>query len=217
MLIIINDDPAYVSWLSRHRQGYVVDSKRKPAKNYLILHRATCSVIKPHKRARLTSGAHLKACSLDVEELATWAFEQTGGRVVACSVCQPDVEEPATGEHQAKHSLTRLGRDILSYVLDLAVMYLDGEERHYHPKVRDIAAYLDKSPGQIMPALQRLIAEGYLACEPPAANGAPSASTIIYPTVSALRTIPAFAVMATSAVEAELRSLKSVSDQRSPS
>lgn len=215
MLIIINDDPAYVSWLSRHRQGYVVDCNRKPTKNHLILHRATCSVIKPHKRARLTSGAHIKACSLHVEELAAWALEQTGGGVIACSECEPN-QEPATCEHQANHSLTRLGRDILSYVLDLAVMYLDGEERHYHPKIDDIAVYLAKSPGQIMPALQRLIAEGYLDCEPPATNGAPSATSIIYPTVSALRTIPAFAVMANSAVDAELRNLKSVADQSWP-
>ena len=213
MLIIINDDPAYVSWLSRHRQGYVIDCNRKPAKNHLILHRATCSVIKPHKRARLTTGAHIKACSLVVEELAAWALEETGGGVIACSECQPDQDELTTSEHQAKHSLTRLGRDVLSYVLDLAVMYLDGEERHYHPKIDDIAAYLAKSPGQIMPALQRLISDGYLDCESPATNGAPSATSIVYPTASALRTIPAFADMANSAVDAELRSLKSVSDQ----
>ena len=213
MLIIINEDPVYVNWLSRHRQGYVVDSKRKPTKNHLILHRATCSVIKPHKRARLTSGAHIKACSVDVEELTTWALEQTGGGLVACAACQPDAEESATCEHQEKHSLTRLGRDILSYVLDLAVMYLDGEERYYHPKVQDIAVYLAKSPGQIMPAVQRLIAEGYLDYEPPATKGAPSTAWIIYPTASALRTIPAFAVMANSAVDAEQKSPKSAPDK----
>lgn len=217
MLVVINDDAIYVSWIYRHRQGFVVDCNRKPTKQHLVLHRATCSVIKPHKRARLTTGAHIKACSLDAAELASWALEQTGGGVVACSECQPDQEEPATSEHQAKHSLTRLGRDILSYVLDLAVMYLDGEERHYHPNVQGIAMYLAKSPGQIMPALQRLIEEGYLDCDPPAANGAPPATSIIYPTASALRTIPAFAVMANSAVAAELKNLKGVSDQSSPS
>jgi hypothetical protein len=212
MLIIINDDPAYVSWLARHRQGYVVDSKRKPTKNHVTLHRATCSIIKPHKRARLTSGAHMKACSMDAQELTSWAWEQTGGGVLACVACQPDVDEPAGGEHQAKHALTRLGRDILSYVLDLAVMYLDGEERHYHPKVDDLAVYLAKSPGQMMPALQRLIAEGYLECVPPATNGAPCAASILYPTAAALRTIPAFADMASGAVEAELKCLREQSE-----
>ena len=208
MLIIINDDAIYVSWIYRHHQGFVVDCKRKPTKNHLILHRATCSVIKPHKRARLTTGAHIKACSLDAAELAAWGFEQTGGGLVACSECQPDHEETATTEHQPIHALTRLGRDILSYILDLAVMYLDGEERHYHPKIEGIAVYLAKSTGQIMPALHRLIEEGYLECEPPATNGGAPATSIIYPTARALRTIPAFDAMAASAIAAELQSLK---------
>ena len=208
MLIIINDDAAYVSWISRHRHGYVVDSKRKPAKNHLILHRATCSIVKPHKRARLTTGAHIKACSLDAAELAAWALEQTGGSLTACSNCLPDQEESPTTEHQAKHALTRLGKDILSYVLDLAVMYLDGEERHYRPRVQGIAAYLDKTPRQILPALGRLIEEGYLECDPPANNGTPPATSIIFPTALALRTIPAFDAMPKKVLVAELENLR---------
>jgi hypothetical protein len=210
MLIIINDDAVYVSWISRHRQGFVVDCQRKPTKNHLILHRATCSVIKPHKRARLTTGAHIKACSLDAAELTAWALEETGGRVVACSQCQPDQEEFANVEHQTAHSLTRLGRDILSFVLDLAVMYLDGVERHYHPNVQGIAVYLGKSAGQIMPAVRRLIEEGYLDCGPPASKSEPPATSIIYPTARALRTIPAFDTMPNGALDVELASLKSV-------
>lgn len=215
MLIILNDDAVYVSWISRHRQGFVVDCQRKPTKNHLKLHRATCSLIKPHKRARLTTGAHAKACSSDAAELAAWALEQTGGGLVACSECQPDREESATAEHQAKHALTRLGREILSYVLDLAVMYLDGEERHYHPNIEGIAVYLAKSTGQIKPALRRLIEEGYLDCDPPVTNGGPPATSIIYPTARALRTIPAFDAMPQSAVAAELDSLNEASDQSS--
>ncbi len=213
MLIIINDDAAYVSWLSRHRQGYVVDSKRKPTKNHLILHRATCSIIKSHKRARLTTGAHIKACSLDATELADWAVEQTGGRLTACAECQPDQEESQTSANHAQHALTRLGREIVSYVLDLAVMYLDGEERHYRPKADAIAAYLDKTPKQIMPALCRLIEEDYLECDPPAKDGTPHSRSIIYPTARSLRTLPAFEAMTRQAVDNELASLRGLEDQ----
>lgn len=209
MLIIVNDDAVYVSWIFRHRQGFVVDCQRKPTKNHLILHRATCSVIKPHKRARLTTGAHIKACSLDAAELSAWALEQTGGDVVACSECQPHQEELANAEHQATHSLTRLGRDIVSYVLDLAVMYLDNVEAHYRPNVQDVAAYLGKSAGHIVPAVRRLIEEGYLDCDLPATNDASSSRSIIYPTARALRTIPAFDVMSNGSLDAELASLKS--------
>jgi hypothetical protein len=205
MLIILNDDAAYVSWISRHRQAYVVDCERRPKKHHVILHRATCSIIKPHKRARLTSGAHIKACSSDAAELASWTLEQTGGALVACPECQPDREEPATAEHQAAHTLTRLGRDILSYVLDLAVMYLDGEESCYDANAHGIAAYLGKSPAQIMPAIHRLIEEDYL--EPPATHDA-APTPLLYPTARALRTIPAFEAMPHSALSAELGSLK---------
>ena len=207
MIIIIHDDPAYVSWLGRHHQGYVVDSPRKPTKHHLILHRATCSIIKPHKRARLTTGAHIKACSLDAGELAAWAVEVTGAEVVACAECEPYRDDAASGEH-ATRSPTRLESEALSYVLDLAVMYLDGEDRRYHPKVEDVATYLAKSAAQLMPAVRRLIAEGYLECEPPAADGAPTAASILYPTADALRTIPAFAEMDERTVDAELQTLK---------
>lgn len=215
MLIIINDDAAYVAWIAHHRQGYVVDSRRKPTKNHLMLHRATCPIIKPHKRARLTTGAHLKACSVDQEELATWAMEQTGGGLTACSECQPDHQQPRTPEDHARHALTRLGKEIVSYVLDLAVLYLDGEERHYGPSVEAIAVYLDKTPKQIMPALERLMEEDYLECEPAAAHGPPTARSIIYPTARAMRTIPAFGAMSKRALAAEVASLRGTSEPSS--
>ena len=197
-----------MSWLTHHRQGYVVDSKRKPTKNHLILHRATCSLIKPHKRARLTTGAHVKACSLDVDELAAWAEEQTGGGLTACSECQPDHEAPASGEEHEAHTLTRLGKEAMSYVLDLAVMYLDGEERHYRPTVEAVGVYLDKTPKQIMPVVSRLIEDDYLEYDPGASDAPLSATTIIYPTKRAMRKIPAFDEMSDDALSAEMDSLR---------
>jgi hypothetical protein len=207
MLIIINDDAAYTSWIFRHRGGFVIDSKRKPTKGHLTLHRATCPIIKPHKRARLTTGAHLKACSLDAAELAAWAVEQTQGAPTACSQCQPD-REPVPGDQHARHALTRVGKEILSHVLDLAILYLDGEERHYGPSVKAVAVYLDKTPKQILPALERLVEESYLECDPPSGNGSAAEKSIVYPTARALRTIPAFDAMSGKALTAELESLK---------
>ena len=209
MLIIINDDPAYLSWISRHRQGFVVDSKSKPKKNDLTLHRATCSIIKPHKRARLTTGAHIKACSLNVADLLSWALEQTGGGLIACSECQPDHEESVPTAHQAKHALTRLGRDILSYVLDWAVMYLDGEETHFHATVENAGLNLDKTVPQVMPVIHRLIDEGYLECDRPPGQTSLAATAITYPSAEALRMIPAFGAMSEEDLGTELNRLKS--------
>jgi hypothetical protein len=92
MLIIINDDAVYVSWISRHGQGFVVDGTCKSMRKHWMLHRARCSAIKPHKRARLTTAGHLKACSVYAVELVAWAREQTGGGVTACRECHPDQE-----------------------------------------------------------------------------------------------------------------------------
>ena len=207
MLIIINDDPVYISWLSRHRSGFVLDAKRKPTRNHVILHRAICSVIKPHKRARLTTGGHLKACSLDATELESWAEEQTGGGLTDCQQCHPRELEHADDERAPAHALTRLGREVLSYVLDLAVMYLDGEDTRYRPNVDNVAAYLGKSVAQTNPVMQRLIDEGYLKSGGLSTKGAAS-TTVIYPTAKALRTIPAFAEMTEKEVAEELDKLK---------
>jgi hypothetical protein len=208
MLIILNDDATYISWLSRHREGFVLDCKRKPTRRPLMLHRATCSVIKPQKRARLTTGAHLKACSVDATELLEWAREQTGGEPTNCERCQPDRHESAAEEHDSTHALTRLGRDIVSYVLDLAVMYLDGEARFYRPHIDTVATYLAKTPAQIAPALQRLLLEGYLECEPPADQETVSPKSILHPTALAMQTIPAFDAMSIEEVETELSTLR---------
>ncbi len=209
MLIIINDDPAYVSWLSRHRQGFVIDFQSKPKKNHLILHRATCSIIKPHKRARLTTGAHIKACSLDAAELASWVQEQTGGGLTACQECHPDEEKCANVEQHAKNALTRLGSEAISYVLDLAVMYLDGEETHFRATVKDVAEYLGKTVPQVTPVIHRLIDEGYFECDRPPSAISLATTAITYPTAKALRTIPAFGAMSEEHLGAELDQLKS--------
>ncbi len=208
MVIYLNDDRAYLSWISHHRHGFVVDGKRKPAEGKVTLHRATCSRVKPHKRARLTSGAHLKACSLDADELEAWTVEQTGGGPTPCGECHPLEQEPHSEVERARHALTRLGREIVSYVLDLAVMYLDGEERRYHPSVEAVAVYLDKTPKQLAPALARLLEEGYLVSDPPAGEGDLPATAILYPTPRALRTLPAFDAMSEAELAAELQSLR---------
>ncbi len=208
MLIIIDDDAAYVAWIGRHRQGFVVDARHKPARNHLILHRSICSEIKPHKRARLTTGGHIKACSLDLDELRAWAQEQTGAGLTACAECRPEDEQPGESGQHAIHAATRLGKEALSYVLDLAVMRLDGETPAYRATLEDLAAYLDKTAAQLAPAVERLIEAGFLECDQPVGKTSLAATTVVYPTATALRTIPAFAAMSKHAAVAELDQLK---------
>lgn len=202
MLIFINDDAAYRAWIVRHRDGFVIDAKRKPTRNHVVLHRANCPLVKPHKRARLTTHGHIKACSLDRHELATWTEEETGGGVRECPDCLGEHPAGSGEQHVSERALTRLGRDVLSYVLDLAVMFLDGEDEHFHPTVRVVAEYLDKTPAQILRAIERLAIDGYLTCEPLL-----SEHSALYPTAQALALVPAFGALPEAELAVELARL----------
>jgi hypothetical protein len=144
-----------------------------------------------------------------VAELTAWAQEETGGGLTFCQDCQPDQEERARAEHPAEHTLTKFGSNVLSYVVDLAVIYLDGEDTNFCPTVEAIAEYLGKTPAQIAPAIHRLIEENYLVCDLPAAGTTLTNAAVIYPTAAALRLVPAFGRASEEDLQAELAKLRS--------
>jgi hypothetical protein len=88
-------------------------------------------------------------------------------------------------------------------------MYLDGAETNFHPSVQRIAENVGKSAAQISAAIDRLIEDDYLECKRPSDKIHLSATTIIYPTVKAIRTIPAFAALPEENVVTELGQLRS--------
>src|SRR5438132_13359399 len=77
MILFINEDRAYLNWVTHHRSGFVLDCRRKPGSRVAMLHRATCPDVKRSsgKKTHFTTGPHMKACSLDAEELRTWAVD----------------------------------------------------------------------------------------------------------------------------------------------
>jgi len=191
MILFFNEDRAYLSWVAHHRQGFVLDGRRKPKLSQLVLHRATCPAIKsaPSRRFHWTAGAKLKACALDREQLAAWVAEKTAAPLAQCAACRPDSDEAVTlGIHPS-----RLGREILDYVLDAAVIHLEHEYPPYRLTVGDIAACFAKTPGQLAAAIRRLVDEGLVACDGPVrGTGEFLSRRIILPTVAAMRTLPAF-------------------------
>lgn len=212
MIIFVNEERPYLSWLARHRAGFVADALRKPTRKPPVLHRAVCPEVKLSrtKSTHWTTGRHVKACSLDLEELAAWARNEYGVEVVSCAACGP--ENGARGElgvhDAADHDhLTRLGKEIVDCVLDVAVVYLDGGAPGYALTVGDIAELLGRTPGQMTAAFLRLVADGFLTVELGDRHVAPDSALPVdfrvYPTVKALRTLPAFARMRVRDVERE--------------
>jgi len=214
MVIFVNEERAYLSWLAHHRHGFVLDLLRRPTRKRPVVHRATCEEIKAakSKRTHWTTGRHIKACSLDMDELLAWVETESEGEPVYCEQCKPTDE---AASHTATHErqLTKLGKDIVDYVVEAAVVCLD-QGAEYDASVGDVAAYLGKTPAQITTALVRLVDAGYLRIEGDfdAQNAVPG-PRLIYPTTDALRTLPAFGQMSAGKVKAELEQLTDKEDQ----
>src|SRR5690242_80541 len=107
MILFLDEERGYLSWVTHHRQGFVLDSPRKATGKHVTVHRATCELIKrsESKRTHWTTGSRMKGCSLDLNELQMWAQTQTGSMAALCSICTPDGKR---SESDAEPHLTRL-------------------------------------------------------------------------------------------------------------
>lgn len=82
-----DDDGGYEGWLAGHQDGFVLNTARNPAPNYVMLHRATCRTIAgtPARGVRWT-GEYIKFCGTRAE-LEEFARVQVGGAASPCRLC----------------------------------------------------------------------------------------------------------------------------------
>ena len=82
-----HDDHGYADWLSRHPDGFVINTYMKPSPTYLKLHRATCAAIgRLQTRAKtFTDGQYSKLCG-ERRELEKHA-RRLGGSAQRCPLC----------------------------------------------------------------------------------------------------------------------------------
>jgi hypothetical protein len=208
MVIFLNDDRAYLYWVTHHRQGFVLDGKRRPKLGHLVLHRATCREIKSgaSRHVHWTTGSKLKACCLDRTELDAWSVDETGEAPQRCSNCEPDHEPPANSDGHVH--LSKLANEILEYILEAAIIHFEIERPPYHLTVADISACFAKTPGQISPALHRLLESGFITLPGHIATAAAiPPKRIVLPTATALRTLEAFCTENDSTIQSELAKL----------
>jgi len=215
VVIIINEDPVYVSWLRRHRNGFVLDIRRKPTPRNTMLHRATCPEIRTSKtkRTHWTTGRKMKACSVDVDELLAWAREAIRGAPRACQECHP-LGEPSIENNLLPFSrqagefhLTGLGQDIVACVVEVAVIHLD-DHTDYELTMEYVARYLSKSAAQLTAAVTRLVRDGLLTLDRAVKPDEPIPNDCrLFPTQQALRMLPAFCELSDEALSSELNAL----------
>lgn len=85
----IGDDQAYLNWIARHPEGFVVNSARTPSVSYLVLHRATCGTMSSPTRSNWTTTGFIKTCSLNADALSAWAADVVGEKPSCCGHCKP--------------------------------------------------------------------------------------------------------------------------------
>jgi Family of unknown function (DUF6308) len=88
--IFRDDDDGYLSWLSAHPAGFVLNVGRSPRPNYVILHRATCRTISGRPtRGGPWTGPYIKVCSDDSLQIAAWTGKHVAAAPTRCRVCVP--------------------------------------------------------------------------------------------------------------------------------
>lgn len=208
MILFLDEERAYLYWVTHHRGGYVLDCHRKPAPAHLVLHRATCPKIKhlEHKKTHWTTGQHMKVCSLDAGPLRAWAVEQADAEPTDCPECfaVPELHPSDEPAH-----LTKLDKEILDFVLEAATLHLDDNLGAYWLSVGMIAKCFDKTPAQLSAALERLVADGLLTTtEPLVPAEEPPLDCGLIPTVAAMKTLASFEERTDSEIKRELRGLR---------
>lgn len=92
----IGNDEAYLRWLDEHPGGYVVNTHRLINPNYMVLHRATCGMIKSRQGippGGYTEHGYIKICSPVIEGLQSWVRQHgrpDGSFSSACKACHPE-------------------------------------------------------------------------------------------------------------------------------
>lgn len=83
-----DDEAGYLSWLTAHPGGFVLNTARSPRPNYLILHRATCRTItgRPTRGGPWT-GPYIKVCADDELQIAAWTGRTVGAPPTRCGIC----------------------------------------------------------------------------------------------------------------------------------
>lgn len=94
MIVFQNDDRAYFAWLREHPTGYVLNVRKKPDPDYVILHQASCRSItrELQKPGGYTGRGYQKIVATTVAALRFAAVRQgrpDGTFSHTCSLCHP--------------------------------------------------------------------------------------------------------------------------------
>ncbi len=210
MIIYLDEDPSYLSWVTHHRHGFVLATSRLPRSG--TLHRANCSQVRAHRTSHrhFTTGKQQKACAIDIDQLTAWFSEHATGKLNYCPDCNPGERQSPEQLTPPDQHLTKLGREVLSYVLEIAIVSLDDQEVPYSLTFEELAKAFGKSVHQFDPTITALIDSGWITVTPAKIVGQTvEPRAVVIPTAWALRREPAFQSLNEKEISCELKKLTS--------
>ncbi len=94
MIRFSDDDVSYLAWTAAHPDGFVLNVRRSPDPDYVILHRASCGSIANDKQApgAFTGRGYRKVCAIAEAELKLAAKDEgrsDGSFSKRCGLCRP--------------------------------------------------------------------------------------------------------------------------------
>jgi hypothetical protein len=88
MVIFIDSEEGYRSWVQENPRGFVLNTLRNPAPSYLMLHKASCRTISGDPaRGEYWTKDYAKVCTTRREEVESWVRTQLGKFASACQPC----------------------------------------------------------------------------------------------------------------------------------
>ena len=90
------DDAGFLAWLAGSPAGFVVNTRRQPDPQYMVLHRASCHHINRYTAGSSSGGfterAYIKVCAGSIEALQEWVRyngRSDGTFSNECGSCKP--------------------------------------------------------------------------------------------------------------------------------
>ncbi len=94
MPVYKDNDIAYLEWVDQNPDGFVINTRAKPDRDYLVLHRARCKLISTPREdpAAYTGNAYIKLATPSMPELRALMTQVIGAPCdvsKSCGKCKP--------------------------------------------------------------------------------------------------------------------------------
>ncbi len=92
-----NKDTEYLKWLAENPSGFVLNTRKTPDPNYMVLHKATCRTVCAYPNMEdnpggFTEKSYVKIFAPIVADLREWAKahgRKNGTFSKECGICKP--------------------------------------------------------------------------------------------------------------------------------